>query len=234
MTVGAVVAAWMAIGLVGVGAVAAATFVSGSVAGAVTSVAGSTFTIKTTVTSTGSSKVKLSSNTAITKQAGGTRASLKRGDCVCASGTASGTLVEAAQVVITGTSSSQCSGGFGGGNGSRQPGNGGGFTPSGNGGIAFGTISAVNGSELTVTGRFGAKSVVVSSNTTIMKTVSATAAAVVLKECAFVRGTSSDGGLYRRGHERQSHPSDVERLQRSSRTIVITPRPGRSAREAAV
>ena len=126
----------MAIGLVGVGAVGAATSVSGSVAGAVTSVAGSTFTIKTTVTSTGSSKVKLSSKTAITKQAAGTRANLKKGDCVRASGTASGTAVEAAQVVITGTSSSQCSAGFGGGNGleaANGRGGGGGFTPSGNG-----------------------------------------------------------------------------------------------------
>ena len=43
--------------------------------------------------------------------------------------------------------------------------------------------------------RFGAKSVVVSSKTTILKTVSAKAAAITVKECAFVRGASSDNGL---------------------------------------
>jgi hypothetical protein len=193
----AVVAACMAIGFIGVRAVGAATAVSSSVAGAVTSVAGATFTIKTSVTSTGSSKVKLSSKTAITKQAAGTRANLKKGDCVRASGTGSGTAVEAAQVVITGVSANQCSAGFGGTGAPHQAaGSGaGGFTPSGNGGVAFGTISAIKGSTLTVTGRFGAKSVVVSSKTTILKTVSAKAAAIAVKECAFVRGTSSDNGV---------------------------------------
>src|SRR5205823_3951510 len=116
----AVAAGCIAIGLIGVGAVAAATSVPGSVAGSVISVAGSTLTIKTIVTSTGKSKVKLNSKTAITKQAAGTRANLKIGDCVRASGTASSSDLEAAQVVITGTSSSQCAGGFGGGNGPRQ------------------------------------------------------------------------------------------------------------------
>jgi len=195
-----VVAACMAIGLVGVGAgAAAATAVSGSVAGAVTSVAGATFTIKTTVTSTGSSTVRLSSTTAITKQAAGTQANLKKGDCVRASGTASGTAVAATQIVITGVNASQCSTGFGGGNGPPQGAasgsGGGGFTPSGNGGFAFGTISAVKGSTLTVTGRFGAKSVVVSSKTAVLTTVSAKPPAITVKECAFVRGTSSDNGL---------------------------------------
>lgn len=195
-----VVAACMAIGLVGVGAGSAAAAVSGSVAGAVTSVAGATFTIKTTVTSTGSSKVKLSSKTAITKEAAGTQANLKKGDCVRASGTASGTAVAATQIVITGVSASQCSTGFGGGGngplqGAATGGGGGGFTPSANGSFAFGTISAVKGSTLTVTGRFGAKSVVVSSKTAVLKTVSAKPAAITVKECAFVRGTSSDNGL---------------------------------------
>ena len=193
----AVVAACMAIAFVGVGAVGAATAVSGSVAGAVTSVAGTTFTLKTTVTGTGSSKVKLSSKSAITKQVAGTRANLKTGDCVRASGTASGTAVEAAQIVITGVNATQCSAGFGGTGAPRQPtgSGGGGFTPSGNGGFAFGTISSVKGSTLTVTGRFGAKSVLVSSKTSILKTVSAKAAAITVKECAFVRGTSSDNGV---------------------------------------
>jgi hypothetical protein len=141
--------------------------------------------------------VKLSATTAITKQAAGTRANLKTGDCVRASGTASGTAVDAAQIVITGINATQCSAGFGGNGAPRQPtgSGGGGFTPSGNGGFAVGTISAIKGSTLTVTGRFGAKSVVVSSKTTVLKTVTAKAAAITVKQCAFVRGTSSDNGL---------------------------------------
>jgi hypothetical protein len=189
--------ACVAIGLVCVGAVAAATAPSGSVAGAVTAASGATFTVKTTVTSTGSSKVKLSSKTAITKQAAGNRSNLKAGDCVRASGTASGTAVAATQIVITGVTASQCSAGFGGTHAAPQGGGAGAGAAglaSRSGGIALGTISAVKGSTLTVTGRFGAKSVVVSSKTTILKTVSAAATAISVKECAIVRGTSSDDG----------------------------------------
>lgn len=191
----ALVAACMVFGAV-VGAVSAASSVSGSVVGAVTSVAGSTFTIKSESTSTGSSKVKLSSKTAITKQAAGTLANLKVGDCVRASGTAGGTAVDASQVVITGVTTSQCTAGFGRANAPQQAAGAtrtGGFTPSG--GFAIGTISAVKGSTLTVTGRFGGKSVVLSSKTAVLKTVATTAAAIAVKECAFVRGTSSDGGI---------------------------------------
>jgi hypothetical protein len=188
----------LAVGFVGAGVGGAATAVSGSVAGAITSVSGSTFMIKTTVTSTGSSKVKLSSKTAITKQAAGTKASLRKGYCVRATGTASGTNLDATQVVITGTNATQCASAFGGGNAIRQGGGGGGgggFTPGGNGGLAFGTITAINGSKLTVTGRFGAKAVIMSSKTAILKTVSAKASSIAVNECAYVRGTSSDNGL---------------------------------------
>jgi hypothetical protein len=181
---------------VAVGTVSAASSVSGSVVGAVSSIAGSTFTIKSQSTSTGSSKVKLSSKTAITKQAVGALTNLKVGDCVRASGTAGGTAVDATQVVITGVTANQCTGGFGRANALQQAAGAtraGGFTPSG--GFAIGTISAVKGSTLTVTGRFGAKSVVLSSKTTVLKTVATTASAIAVKECAFVRGTSSDGGI---------------------------------------
>ncbi|HWB22084.1 MAG TPA: hypothetical protein VG652_04290 [Gaiellaceae bacterium] len=191
----ALVAASLVSGLI-VGAVSAASAVSGSVVGAVTSVAGSAFTIKSESTSGGSSKVKLSSKTAITKQTAGTFANLKTGACVRASGTPSGTALDATQVVITGVIASQCAAGFGRANAPQQAAGAtraGGFTPSG--GFAVGTISAIKGSTLTVTGRFGAKPVVLSSKTTVLKTVTTTAAAIALKECAFVRGTSTDGGV---------------------------------------
>jgi hypothetical protein len=191
----ALVAACVVSGVV-VGTAAAASSVSGSVVGAVTSVAGSTFTIESQSTGTGSSKVELSAKTAITKQAAGTLANLKKGECVRASGTASGTALGATQIVITGATASQCDAGFGRANAPEQAAGAartGGFTPSG--GFAAGTISAVEGSKLTVTGRFGTKSVLLSAKTAVLKTVAVTASAIVAKECAFVRGTSSDGGI---------------------------------------
>jgi hypothetical protein len=48
---------------------------------------------------------------------------------------------------------------------------------------------------VTVSSRFGSRSVVLASNATILITVATTAKSISVKECALVRGTSSDQGI---------------------------------------
>jgi hypothetical protein len=189
---------------------AAAAPVRGSIAGPITAVHGVTFTVKTTLSPTGKAKVSVTPAVMITEQATGTRADLKKGVCVMAVGQKSKTAVAARRITISGAAS-QCTAnrrfgrgrppGAGAGNGrppgggtGRPPGNGGGFNPA-NFGFAFGTISAVKGSTFTVKGRTGATVVTVSPRTQIGKVVTVKPAAIAVKLCAFVFGTSSDKGV---------------------------------------
>jgi hypothetical protein len=68
------------------------------------------------------------------------------------------------------------------------------FKPPANFGFAFGTITKVDGSNLTVKGPFGSSTVVLGKNVAITKTAVVGASSITTKMCAFVRGTSSDGG----------------------------------------
>jgi len=180
-------------------AASAAHPVQGSVAGPVTSVRGSTFSLKTPLSPTGSSKVTVTAKTTITKQVSGTRADLAKGTCVMAAGTKKGRAVAATRITVIGR---QCANGFRRGNspprrqgGGTRPPQGRRFTPPANFAFAFGTIQKVSGSTLTLKGFQGTTSVVVWSKTEIGKTARVKRSAIAAKECAFVRGTSADKGI---------------------------------------
>ena len=194
--------------LLGTGLAAAAAAVSGSIGGPVTSVKGQTFTLKTSLSPTGSSKVLVSSATVITEQANGSRADLRKGVCAVALGqTNSKGVILATRVMLSAPVKGKCGGGFGGG-GPRGGGNGpGGQLPpqtgsrqrpgfSGNVGFASGAITAVAGSTITLhSSPQGTSSMTVSSKTQFLKTIDVTASAVRVGHCAFVQGTSTDKGV---------------------------------------
>jgi len=193
---------------------------SGSVSGPVTVVKGATFEITTSLSPTGTSNVAVGSATAITEQAAGTLADLKTGTCVMAVGQNSKGTVTASRITITQPVNGQCGTGFAGRGGTRpgglppgagsqryrrngsQPPSGsgsqrppGGFGGSANFGFAFGTISAVKGSTLTVKSTRGSTTVTVPAGTQIEKTVRVGMSAIAVGMCAFVRGTSGDKGV---------------------------------------
>jgi hypothetical protein len=192
---------------IGVGVAAAATPVAGSIAGPVTAVKGSTFTVKTTLSPTGSSRVHVAASTVITEQGAGTRADLKQGVCTTAIGSKNARgVVVAMRVMLSAPAKGQCGFGFGrrgrpnrppnGTNrppsGTNRPPNGGGFA---NFGIASGAITAVKGTTITVHGRQGNASFTLAAKAQITKTVRVTQGAIKVKLCAFVRGTSADKGV---------------------------------------
>ncbi len=186
------VAALCGLAALGAGAAAAAAPVSGFVSGMITSVKGATFTVSTTVSPTGQSKVTVGSKTTISEQETGARSDVKKGVCLTATGTKKGSTVTATRVSIA----PKCavSRVRPGGRGPRRPG-GGNFRPPANLGFAFGTVSGVSGSTVTVKSRQGSTAVVLSEKTVITRTVSVGTSALKAKLCAFVRGTSSDGGV---------------------------------------
>ena len=191
---------------------AAAAPVQGSISGPVTTVKGSTFTVKTTLSPTGSSKVTVGSKATVIEQQAGTTADLKKGMCVTAMGTKTKSTVAAQRVSLRPAVKGSCSTGFrrGGGSGgppgggTRPPGSGGGsggggggsgFSPPANFGFAFGQITGVKGSTLTVKGFNGTTTVTVSGKTAITKTVEVGPSAIAVKMCAFVNGTSTNKGV---------------------------------------
>lgn len=189
--------------------------VVGSVSGPIVSVKGKTFTLTTTLSPTGKSKVSVGSKTTITEQVSGTIADVKKGACVTALGqkTKKGT-IEATRITLTQPVKGQCTGGFG-----RRPGGGrpGGTPPSGTGtppsgtgtgrppggfgggnanfGFAFGKVSAAKGATVTVTGSQGSTTVALSKKTQVGETKSMSQAAIATKLCAFVQGTSGNHGV---------------------------------------
>ena len=196
-------------------AATAAAPVQGSVYGPVVSVKGTTFTITTSLSPSGKSLVSAGS-ARITEQAAAPRSSLKVGACVSAMGTRDSKGVVAAQrISISAPAKGRCGGAFFGRGGGGPPRTGtvprtgttprfqppGGFQ-NGNFGFAFGSITKVSGSTLTVKGRsFGSSTatatttVTVSSKTSLDQTLTVKASAVKVKMCAFVRGTSADKGV---------------------------------------
>lgn len=182
--------------------------VAGSVSGPVVSVKGKTFTLTTSLSPTGRSKVSVGSKTTITEQLAGTLADVKPGMCVTAIGQkAKNGTVTATRVTLTQPVKGQCAGGFGtrpgggsppsgappGGNQSGRPP--GGFGGNANFGFAFGKVSAAKSSTITVKGRQGSTKVLLSKKTQVGKMEQVGRAAIVPKLCAFVRGTSGDRGV---------------------------------------
>jgi Domain of unknown function (DUF5666) len=185
---------------------AAASPVTGSVAGPITEVKGQMFKLTTTLSPTGASTIHLGSKTAITQQVAGTRANLQKGVCVTAVGQKNGKgVVAATQVTVTKSVNGKCTGGFGQRSrpgGSRPPGStpptrppGGGAGGFANFGFANGAISAIKGSTLTVHGQRGTTTVTVSAKTKVSKRITVGSSAIRVKQCAFVNGTSTDKGV---------------------------------------
>jgi hypothetical protein len=175
----------------------------GSIAGPVTSVKGSTFSLKSSLSPTGSSKVSVASSTTISEQVTASRSDLKKGVCAFAVGRkdAKG-VVEATRVMLSAPVKGSCGGGFvrrrppGNGTPAPRPGRGA-RPPASRSGFAFagGGITAVTGSSLTVKGRQGSARIALSSATQIVRTAHVTASAVRVGLCAFVQGTSADKGV---------------------------------------
>jgi hypothetical protein len=205
-----VIAVFAAFALVPAVASAAAP-VQGSLFGPVVSVKGTTFTITTSLSPSG--KASISAGSArITEQKPAPRSSLKVGACVTATGTRNSKgVVAATRITISAAVKGSCTSGFSGRGGSRpnggapRSGNGtppaGGFGQRGNLGFAFGSVTKVSGSSITVKGtKVGSSAtqtttVTVSSKTSLLHTATVKASAVKVKMCAFVNGTSADKGL---------------------------------------
>jgi hypothetical protein len=158
----------------------------GFISGPIVAVSGSTFTVSTSLSPTGKSKVSVGSKTTMSEQKTGSLSDLKKGACVSASGTKSGTKITATRISVTSSCANRPSGG---------PRAGGGANPNlpANAGFAAGTISSKSGSTLVVKTQTGSSTVVVAGKAQILKSVKVTRSALKLKLCAFVRGTSSDG-----------------------------------------
>ena len=187
--------------LVCAGLAAAANPVTGSVFGPVTSVSGSTFKVQTTQSPTGVSTVTVGSATVIDEQVAGTRGELKVGACVTANGQkGSKGAIAAVRITVFQPVGGKCTG-SGGRPGGSRPGTGTKRPPSaGNGsfanfGFAAGAISAVKGSTLTVHGQSGSTAVTVSGKTQISEQKRVARAAIAVKSCVSVFGTSADGGV---------------------------------------
>jgi len=196
---------------------AAATPVQGSVFGPIVSAQGTTFTLTTSLSPSGKSTVTVGKAT-ITEQGTAPKSSLKVGACVSATGTRdSKGVVAATRITISAPVKGQCGAGFA-GSGSGPPRTGigpprtgtvpktgtpppGGFGGNGNFGFAFGSVTKVSGSTLTVKGRSfqstkaTTTTVTVSAKTSLDQTLKVKASAIKVKMCAFVRGASADKGI---------------------------------------
>lgn len=206
-----VMAAFAACVLVPAGVASAAAPVQGSLFGPVVSVSGSTFTIITSLSPTGKSKVS-DSSAKVTEQTTAPRSSLKVGACVQATGSRNSKgVVAASRITISAPSGGSCTNGLAGRGGNRPRGAtppsgsrtppAGGFRRTGNFGFAFGSVTKISGSTLTVKGtRFGSSApqtttVTVSSKTSLLHIATVKTSTIQVKMCAFVNGTSTDKGV---------------------------------------
>jgi len=192
--------------------------VSGSVFGPIVSVTGKSLKLTTPLSPTGSSIVSIGSSTTITEQVAATRSSVHAGVCVSAVGTrAASGVVSAQRLTVSQPTQGKCTGGFGGrgrpggrpqglGQGSAPPTNPGGPGGRGNGnfggnsgfGFASGGVTSVSGDTFTVQTKRGGSTtkttVTISKQTSFTEVEHVGAAAVKTKLCAFIYGTSADGG----------------------------------------
>ncbi len=182
----------------------AAAPVAGTIAGPVMSVQGQSFTLRSSLSPTGKSKVHVGSSTAITEQATGARAALKKGVCVSAVGQkGKNGVVQASRLTLSAPVKGNCQTGFGRRQGSGPPPSGARRPPQGspqgrfpaNFGFAGGAINAVSGSVVTVRNQQGSTKVALSSKTQISRLVRVTMSAVKVGLCTFVQGTSTDKGV---------------------------------------
>jgi hypothetical protein len=184
----------------------AASPVSGFVSGQVVSVKGTTFVVKNSFGTVGNSTVLLTGSTDLVKQVAARESDVKVGACVTAVGQRpSSGAVEAFRLTITAAVKGKCSTGlfgYGGGYHGSPPSGAGrtgappaNFTGFGNFGFAAGEVIAVKGNTLTVHGENGSTTVALSSSTEITSMQKVGPSAIVVNECASVRGTSGDNGL---------------------------------------
>jgi hypothetical protein len=180
--------------------VSVASPVQGSVSGPVVAVKGTTFTITTPLSPNGRSVVS-AAGAHITEQAPAPRSSLKVGACVMANGAQKlKGVIAADRISITAATKGSCAHPVV--RQARPPGGGtppasGGFRTGGSGrpgGFAFGQVTKIAGSTLTVKGPLGTTAVTISSKTALTHLVTIKASAITTKTCAFVRGTSTDKG----------------------------------------
>jgi hypothetical protein len=204
-------AAAVALGLAAAvcGVAAGATPKTGSLFGQVLSTKGSTFVLQAQQAPKGKAIVTVAASTQITIQATGTTSDLRRGVCVTANGAkAKNGAVAAVRLSLSAPVKGSCvagrrPSGAGAGNGRRPPA-GGNRPPAGsrrpgtnrpaNFGFAVGAITAVSGSTVTLHGPNGTAEVTVSKSTQISRAKRVKASGITAKACAFVAGTSTDGG----------------------------------------
>jgi hypothetical protein len=182
------------------GSAAAATPRSGSLFGQVLSTTGSTFVLRAQQAPKGKAIVTVAASTQITIQATGTTSDLRRGVCVTANGAkAKNGAVAAVRLSLSAPVKGSCVAGRrpgGAGNGRRPPAGSrrlGANRPA-NFGFAVGAITAVSGSTVTLHGPNGTAKVTVSKSTQISRAQRVKASGIAAKACAFVAGTSTDGG----------------------------------------
>jgi len=175
--------------------------VSGSIAGPVTAVQHQTFTLRSSLSPTGRSRVHVASTTAITEEKTVSRTRLSKGLCVFAGGQKSnGGVVQATRLTVSAPVNGACQTMFRRRPGANRPPSGARRpprtpAPRGNGGFAAGKIVAVRSSTVTVRGNRGTTKVAVSSRTQISELVRVTMSAIKVGLCTFVAGTSSDKGV---------------------------------------
>jgi hypothetical protein len=178
----------------------------GGVSGTIASISGKALSL---TTQTGTSNVTLNDSTFVQKTVTGSTSDLATGKTVEVSGTAdsSGNIAASSLLVRDQVQSSSTP------NGGVQPsgtpngfqgGSGNGNMPSGtppssqtsqnNGGFTFGQITAVNGNTLTVTISQGSITVTISSDTTILKTVSGSISDLSAGQTVTVRGSQDSNG----------------------------------------
>jgi len=206
----------------------------GGTSGEIASVTGTVMQVRSTDAQTA---VTWTDDTTFTASVAGALSDVAVGSCVVAVSTTTTSTdtsapLEATSVQLTtATDDGTCAGGFGGGPGGGQRPDGaptdrpsGAPTdlPSGApggmrgfGGIAAGTVTAVDGSTLTVevTGQDDAttsRTVTVSDATTFTKSVAADASAVVVGQCASARGQADDSGKVTATSITVSAPTDGE------------------------
>jgi hypothetical protein len=166
----------------------------GGTVGSISSVSGTTLTIKDF--NGQSTKVATTSKTTVTKSVSGAVSDIKVGDHVVVIGSGSTTQIAARQITDSGTSASTngAGGGFPGGG---QRGNGGGSAPPGgatNFSFATGTVKSVNGSTIVVSSSTGSSSTITtSSSTTVTNVTPATVSDLSVGEQVVVSGTTNNG-----------------------------------------
>jgi hypothetical protein len=181
------------------GVALAASPVTGSLFGQVTSTGGSTLVVASQQAPKGHAKVVLGKSTVVTKTVAASAGNITAGSCVMVvgqkdtSGKVTAQRVTLQRVPKGSTCGARPQGGAtpGGAPSGRTPSAGGQRPP---GGFVSGTVTSVKNGTLVVHGRSGSTTVIVTKSTVVTRTVSIASSAIHVKDCVFVRGTSTDAG----------------------------------------